>query len=1412
MASKGNNTITDWDAVRQAVLGIADKVDAEYLVPEVDQGGLATGRMRDSREEMEGQPDPEVMRQYMATLEQKYPGKFKMPAGYNVLGMEQPGQSGPFEDVSTVNRMVTASLASGEAVENTIKRVLNMFAKSGTPDKFLNQPDQKANPQFQESTLFQTANDLLRPSGNVAENVGAGVIGLAPYLAPVAGQGLFVADVATQPESIPGQIKGMGQSMLDLYFAGQPPSPRQQEALENLRQRPVETLVNAGLPVMVAAGIGGRIKAGKTPRVALREFLEPEVTETPIKPTGQLLLPAPEGYTAGQYPGVFVKDPSGRVIEVPATKVKGEAGHYVFNPGTVQDWLTLKQRAKSGELMTQMEKGKLVAYELRFDKDWRKIWAPEVNKLALSMGVKEKVISKKALKERIVEKQEPVPVSESAVYVKTSKRGKPLFVMKTLPNGTTPEQAMAHYRDALRTAKEGGGRLYFGPGFEQTELFADLNGRGLVSAKATKDGGFYALDPEAKVRQSLANRVKAKEKDVSRETLKQEVANAEGIRKDEGLVQEERPIGEGVENQGGANLELETSEKPGNAETQVAPTAPPVSEPGKVMKAIDKLEADARARLETRAKKMGTTLSANPIPEFAGAMGDIAVIGAAKIARGTVEFAKWSAEMVAEFGEKIRPELQRLYAHAMLISKAAAKEDVKANLSTRAKVTQAVGGAVTKTWETAKFVKQAKNKLKTEPGKEGYALINEADAVEHSKYIGPYDEEARQAGMKYMGGKEAKRVGAELQKKTTTDSKALRFRALLDKIHSDMTTAGLDVGYLKGYLPRVFKEGVREKLYNDARSVLLTLPEKTKSDKYVVEALAKKSNELKETVKAMMDDGMSFRNALKVIAKATEKDLFIKSSAEYSRTLKFPSQLYETDIRKIIPRYIRSVSKRMAEAEVFGVKGEKWNDLQQRVMDVDFKEAELTQRLLDTWSGKYELEHGLRGGARKAEEAYYMAQTTTKIGFGTATVPNITQPLISTVPDVGIWRSIKAGVDFLNPQSRSGVRKTGTTEHTALSLFGAPEHGIASRLTKPVMFLFQGVNRFNQYFSALAAKQAIPDWYKSAQKDTNYGRLCRERLADMGIDSAKPLDQATIKKGMYHYSTDAQLQKNIMNEPLSANNPRTRWLWLFKKFGYKQAARTAERLKMELRHGNVMYPLKLIAGGVIGGEAVIWAKNKIKEAATGQPVYREEDWKDWERYINDLAAVGTVGVVTDIFDFKKIYDLPQDVWFSVKPVILDDVEKSLGTAQKVLREIDKYGWGVAAQRNWDIPLERAGSIPRWLSQRTDVPAVQQERLKQLKGEKRTAILDLIIEGKAEKAALMVRLWNEHYPDALFEPNDVGEHEVLKRMKEKARNVAGAIEPVKKGTKTTAEPSGETDSPQTKALRKRIQEMQSEARP
>jgi len=98
-----------------------------------------------------------------------------------------------------------------------------------------------------------------------------------------------------------------------------------------------------------------------------------------------------------------------------------------------------------------------------------------------------------------------------------------------------------------------------------------------------------------------------------------------------------------------------------------------LSEKPKVTKALreylDKQEAAATQRVKDFFKPDTSgiiKMRSGPPGEI---LTDLATIGAAKLARRTLDFAEWSAEMLKEFGEKIKPYLEQVYSDSQKLIK-----------------------------------------------------------------------------------------------------------------------------------------------------------------------------------------------------------------------------------------------------------------------------------------------------------------------------------------------------------------------------------------------------------------------------------------------------------------------------------------------------------------------------------------------------------------------------------------------------------------------------------------------------------------------------------------------------------------------------------------------------------------------
>ena len=92
---------------------------------------------------------------------------------------------------------------------------------------------------------------------------------------------------------------------------------------------------------------------------------------------------------------------------------------------------------------------------------------------------------------------------------------------------------------------------------------------------------------------------------------------------------------------------------------------------------------------------------------------------------------------------------------------------------------------------------------------------------------------------------------------------------------------------------------------------------------------------------------------------------------------------------------------------------------------------------------------GYTGKAKDILNAYYGFEVGSKIGLGTATIPNLTQTLVSTMPQWGVFRTLRSGIDLLNPQSREFARSTGILKDSMISaLSGVEPTGIMGKFSK----------------------------------------------------------------------------------------------------------------------------------------------------------------------------------------------------------------------------------------------------------------------------------------------------------------------------------------------------------------------------
>jgi len=683
------------------------------------------------------------------------------------------------------------------------------------------------------------------------------------------------------------------------------------------------------------------------------------------------------------------------------------------------------------------------------------------------------------------------------------------------------------------------------------------------------------------------------------------------------------------------------------------------------------------------------------------------------------------------------------------------------------------------------FLRQYKNRLPSIEGQKLVGQIEHADNRWHRRW-GGWMEDTRQAGVikSKMTEQQAYDLSNALEGKLAKDvnpEQVKAIRKILNMVYYSAKALGVKLpGYRKMYFPRMMKKQIADAVFDNLKSI-----EKKYKD---IEKLgyAKDNAKLSELVdRAMQADGfkpMTKQAMLHLVKTGQAKNLgeaFWKlrqqaiadifrpfGNLEKSRTLDLPSQFYERDARQVIPRYLDAAAKRMAEVEVWGPKGEKAVKLIADIQARDPMQAKLATQLLEMWTGKYDREHGLIGGARTLADIGVSAEFATKIGLGTATVPNLTQFLISIYPIVGGIRFMKGGIKLTDAAYRGkSIRASGATIPTAVRAFAGYEpHGFWGKVSDVLSKTsgFYGINKLNQYLGAATADVFITDLMNIA-KTSGYQRRrawAKSWLEKFHIDPSAKLTTQQRLEAMYRFATDSQLQKNVLNDPVLFNNPKARPWCLFKRFGYRQAAWIKDNVIMHELVGNKnpLPILRLVAGGAIGGEFVIWAKNLIRQTLSGEPVYRKED-AIWERVINDLVAVGSLGIISDLVSTDG--GLINKIEFLASPVFVSDFYRVMDILAKTEKDIQKYDdWSIIAKRTPSRIAPMLGSLPNYLSKRIMTPQQKRSRTSFFKGREKVEIIDLFIAGKHDKAGYRIALWNQYYP---WSPMEIKETDIIKRM-------------------------------------------------
>ena len=674
----------------------------------------------------------------------------------------------------------------------------------------------------------------------------------------------------------------------------------------------------------------------------------------------------------------------------------------------------------------------------------------------------------------------------------------------------------------------------------------------------------------------------------------------------------------------------------------------------------------------------------------------------------------------------------------------------------------------------------------------GSSFLNQAIAEGLDKV--PSKKELAKRGFK---GKDAVKEYWEDMSRRKERGELLEWNAIYDKVYKAALEAGVPIeGYIPNYLARIIKPEIAEILFNDVQTISAKMsgaakimdafsnpkewirknPREAAELNKIIER-SQLSKEMNEVIRRNHDPNKgTLLETFVEIGKTSYNDLYsVMGNLEKPRTVEMPGKYYERDFRKITYSYLYGAAKRIAEAEVFGAKGEKFKALRESVKgNGSLKELSMMDEIHSHVVGTINKDpaYSLSPKGKKLAESVMAWETSTKIALGTATIPNLSQFMISSALDAGYWRFIRGIASLANPKVREAIRKSGATEYSMLTeLLGTSSRSAIGGKTADFLATysgFKGINLINQYTAAATARVFMKDLHKIANKSPIKKRRewAQDKLSRMGLKSDKPLSEKDIIRGTNKYARDMNLQKDVIQDPLIMNNPRAQWFFQFKRFGYRQAKLIDSVLRQDLKNGNVLSLIRLGLAGYAGGTAVSIAKKYFKEFLSGEPSFDPSAKlpEDFEELIEGISSVGALGMFGDMLSSAvDVAESPTKAMaFMISPPVLSSAENIMDFFLKLEKDSQIYGSDMVAR----MPSRVAGllgTVPKELIKRIEPEGMAEERLEGRKSFTVKKINKYLDSGLYDKAYGIAEAWNSTHPNNPISPRSISLKNVLKRM-------------------------------------------------
>lgn len=682
---------------------------------------------------------------------------------------------------------------------------------------------------------------------------------------------------------------------------------------------------------------------------------------------------------------------------------------------------------------------------------------------------------------------------------------------------------------------------------------------------------------------------------------------------------------------------------------------------------------------------------------------------------------------------------------------------------------------------------------------ESKGILSDIGSIEERaavNIIGPATEALRKAGLYSLKNRifssNLKSIATSLRNNVPS-----KYRDVLEYVHKQAKDAGIAIGHRSGYYPQILSQKYSDAFLNDFHPILERIRQGGEvTDTYIKNAIAEgvsKKIISKESISLIdhlvKDKKLTYTDAVEYLYGEAQPGVLPVSRFTKNRLITLGEQFTENNAAVALTKYVESMGRYIEQAKTWGKDGQlltaKLNKLKN---ESPFEHAKI-QELLDVYNGHKYSEYWSKKGIKTRQfwQNYSAFTYLTKIGMGLSTIPQTMQVFGTNAARAGYLRTSVAYFRSLFPSNRAAMRSIGLVNPDLMAVFGGyhPAGSLATAADiAATVNQFKGINRLNLYTSALTAEGAIKKWYTLAnQSGEKASQLwARNNLRRVNLDWTKPLTDDVLHQKMYRYAMDSQLMKNIVDEPAFLNSPSMSKLLLLKRFGVKQA-QAIKHIVLDdavLKNSKGMVvgynPLPMARLALFGygsGEAIIWARNIIKQSLSGNPQYRKADIDTAERIAEDFAMSGAFGIISDIsglFDTESSLSAKKKLMYAFAPTIANDIyniaESNIALGEYWKRHDDG---GLALKKKMSALTQPLGSIVSQLAQRTKTAGQRRSEIETLRGNERSAILDLFIEGKTDKAIYRMSQFNKNYPEFGFGPDDINYKAMKSRVKTQLEN-------------------------------------------